>query len=158
MSAQAIGGLLGGLVVGYVAQRLSLRHMIGWGAIAFGLIDLAIFNYPAIIPGVALGIGLMVLVGIPGALAVSALDTLLQTATQDAYRGRVFGALGTTQSLLMLLGAVLAGALGDQLGTVALLNVQGFGFIVAGGVALATLGATSAARPAESSQPVAEGI
>jgi MFS family permease len=43
MSAQAVGGVLGGLVVGAAAARLSPPRLLGSGAVLFGLIDLAIF-------------------------------------------------------------------------------------------------------------------
>jgi Transmembrane secretion effector len=43
MSAQAMGGVLGGLVVGAAAARLSSSRLLGLGAVLFGLIDLAIF-------------------------------------------------------------------------------------------------------------------
>ena len=84
-------------------------RLIGVCGILFGLIDLAIFNYP--IFGVA--VMLMVLVGLPGVGFSTGVTTLLQTGTANQYLGRVFGALGTTSSLLALIGAGLASVLGD---------------------------------------------
>ncbi len=130
--AQAIGGLIGGLLIGLVVKKVSLPHLIGFGAIAFGFIDLLIFNYPTFFPGIAIGLALFVLVGIPGVGFSTGVTTLLQTSVEDKYRGRIFGAMGTTSAILMLLGTTLAGLLGDSLGVVTVLNTQGGMYVLAG--------------------------
>ncbi len=66
-------------------------------------------------------------------------QTLLQSNVADQYRGRVFGALGTTEALLILVGMGLAGLLGDIFDVVPLLNVAGMLWLVAGVVALTML-------------------
>jgi len=142
MSAQAIGGLLGGLLVGSASRLFTPARLIGLSGILFGAIDLAIFNYPAFIPGILLGLILFVVVGIPGIGFMTGVNTLLQTSVADQYRGRIFGALGTTQGLLMLIGTASAGALGDQIGVVTVLNIQGCGYILAGLIGLTLLRAT----------------
>jgi MFS family permease len=134
-SAQAVGGLIGGALIGEVARRVRPGRLIGVCGILFGLIDLAIFNYP--IFGVVLV--LMVLVGLPGVGFSTGVTTLLQTGTANQYLGRVFGALGTTSSLLALIGAGLASVLGDRIGIVPVLNLQGGGYILAGSLALVLL-------------------
>ncbi|MFL5803327.1 MAG: MFS transporter [Roseiflexaceae bacterium] len=146
MSAQAVGGLIGSVLVGAAGRRFSTAHLIGFSAILFGAIDLAIFNYPAFIPGIALGLILFVVVGIPGVGFMTGVSTLLQTGVADQYRGRIFGALGTTQGLLALVGTLLAGALGDRLGVVTMLNIQGGGYILAGLLGLALLGGHTASQ------------
>src|SRR5215213_5284226 len=132
MSAQAVGGLIGGLLVGWLGNKASSIVLIGLGALAFGLIDLAIFNYPAFLPGFTLALILFVAVGIPGVAMVTGMNTLLQSAVADEYRGRIFGTYGMTGALLALIGATLAGALGDRLGAVTLLNIQGGVYVAAG--------------------------
>jgi MFS family permease len=134
-SAQAVGGLIGGALIGEVARRVRPGRLIGVCGILFGLIDLAIFNYP--IFGVA--VILMVLVGLPGVGFSTGVTTLLQTSTANQYLGRVFGALGTTGSLLALIGAGIASVLGDRIGIVPVLNLQGAGYILAGSLALVLL-------------------
>ncbi len=130
--AQAVGGLIGGLLIGFVVKKVSLPHLIGFGAIAFGVIDLLIFNYPTFFPGIVIGLALFVLVGIPGVGFSTGVTTLLQTSVEDEYRGRIFGAMGTTSALLMLLGIMLAGFLGDPLGVITVLNTQGGMYVLAG--------------------------
>jgi MFS family permease len=132
MSAQAVGGLIGGVLVGWIGNKASSITLIGLGALAFGLIDLAIFNYPAFFPGFTLALILFVAVGIPGVAMRTGMNTLLQSAVADEFRGRVFGTYGMTGALLALIGATLAGTLGDRIGTVTLLNIQGGVYVIAG--------------------------
>jgi hypothetical protein len=139
MSAQAVGGVLGGLVVGAAAARLSSSRLLGLGAVLFGLIDLTIFVYPSFVQSIGVGLALFVLVGIPAAGVLAGLQTLLQTSAEDRFRGRVFGALGTTQALLMLAGTLLGGALGDAIGIVPVLVVQGGAYVAAGILVLVLL-------------------
>jgi MFS family permease len=150
-SAQAVGGLIGGALIGEVARRVRPGRLIGVCGILFGLIDLAIFNYPVF--GVALI--LMVLVGLPGVGFSTGVTTLLQTSTANQYLGRVFGALGTTSSLLALIGASLASVLGDQIGIVPVLNLQGGGYVLAGSLALVLLAHVAVPR---TQAPVEESI
>jgi MFS family permease len=86
------------------------------------------------------GLALFVLVGVPAAGMLAGLQTLLQTSAKDHLRGRVFGALGTTQALLMLAGTLLGGALGDAVGIVPVLVVQGGAYVAAGILVLVLLG------------------
>ena len=46
-SSQAVGGVLGGFVAAAAARRWAARALFGWGAVVFGLVDLAIFLYPS---------------------------------------------------------------------------------------------------------------
>jgi hypothetical protein len=98
----------------------------------FGVLDLALFNYPLLFDAVWIGSALMILVGIPGISTQAARTTILQTHVADAYRGRVFGSMQTSAALLMLIGTTVAGATGNLLGPIALLNFQGGAYVVAG--------------------------
>ena len=140
MSAQAVGGLLGGMLVARIGARIEPRRLLGPCAILFGLVDLAIFNYPAFFPGFAIALVLFVIVGLPGAAFSASFFTLLQSNVEDRYRGRVFGALNTTFALLTLVGMGLASVAGDRAGIVPVINVQGYGYVVAGALAWLWLG------------------
>lgn len=158
-ASQAVGGLLGSAAIGQVGQRVTPGRLLGLGAVGLGAIDLAAFNAYHVVPGLAPVLVLMTVVGLPAAgLQVGAL-TLLQTAIADAYRGRIFGAFGTTQALAMLIGAALAGLLGDLVGIVAVLNTQGAVY-VAGGVMVLTLlpgGRATASVAAREEEPATLG-
>lgn len=139
MSAQAAGGLAGSALTVAVASRLPLPWLLGLSGMAIGAIDLLIFNYPRVIDGIWPGVLLFAVVGLPAAWFVTTVTTLLQQGVADAYRGRVFGALGTTAALMTVLGTVIAGLLGDRLGVQAVLSVQSAGYILAGFGALLAL-------------------
>jgi Na+/melibiose symporter-like transporter len=132
VAVQAIGGLIGGLCAVSLAQRVSAARMVGVGSVLFGLVDLAIFLYPlgyvAVWPA-AVG---MIIVGLPGAISIAGLMTLFQRNTADSHRGRVFGALGAAEGVAVLLGTAAAGWLGEAIGIVPVLAVQGAGYVVAG--------------------------
>jgi len=81
----------------------------------------------------------------------SARQTILQESVEDRYRGRVFGVMGMTQAALVLAATLVAGAVGEAVGPVAMLNVQGLGYVVSGAfvlVALVPHAVAAAAGPA----------
>ncbi|HYN88299.1 MAG TPA: MFS transporter [Ardenticatenaceae bacterium] len=139
MSAQAVGGLLGGAIIARLGNRLSPAHILGPSAVIFGLIDLAIFNYPALFPGITIALALFILVGLPAAALGASFSTLLQNSVDESYLGRIFGAHNTTFALLTLIGMALASLLGDLLGIVPVINIQGVAPVVAGLLAMRLL-------------------
>jgi Na+/melibiose symporter-like transporter len=140
MAAQAVGGILGSLFIARIAKRVSPQRMLAVCAVIFGILDLVLFYYPLWIPGVAPGLVLIALVGIPVIGFGTGFMTLMQTLSVDAYRGRVFGMYGALSALLLLIGAILSGVLGQYVSIVVLLTVQGGGYIVAGVLAFLLLG------------------
>lgn len=80
------------------------------------------------------------LVGIPASLMGAAMTTLFQLTTDDSHRGRIFGALGAIRAGAMMLGVVLAGALGEVFGIVAVIAWQGAGYMIGGFVVCVMLG------------------
>lgn len=136
VSAQAIGSLLGGMVIGGIGMRVKPYRLLAFGAILIGVIDFMIFNYYLFIPGVLPGIILFVIVGVPVVSFITGYDTLLQASVEDGFRGRVIGAFGTTSSLFALLGTTFAGATGDILGIVPVINIQAYGYFTAGCICL----------------------
>jgi MFS family permease len=136
---QAVGGVIGGLVVATFGSRWSPRRMLGAGAIAFGLVDLAIALYPLAWVHAAPAAVLMVVVGLPGAIVTAGLMTLFQQHTNDRERGRVFALLLLVSSLFLVLGSLTAGLLGDAIGIVPVLAWQGCGYVLAGSIVLVML-------------------
>jgi Na+/melibiose symporter-like transporter len=146
VSVQAVGGIVGGLVAASIGHRVSAVHLFGWGSVAFGIIDLALFLYPLVWGAVWPAVVCMVVVGLPGALVTAGFMTLFQRSTADAFRGRVFGAMGLVQSVAMVGGAVGAGFLGTSVGIVPILALQGAGYLLAGCAIALWLHETSQAR------------
>jgi Na+/melibiose symporter-like transporter len=132
LAAQAVGGLVGGAVIGQLGRGVPPARLVGLGALGVGAIDLVIFNAHRAVPGVLPPLILMVLVGVPAAAIGAGYATLLQTLVADEFRGRVFGSIGAVGSLSVLIGAGLAGALGDRLGIVATLTIDGATYLLAG--------------------------
>ena len=108
----------------------------------FGLIDLAIFLYPALYVAAWPAVLGMALVGFPGAVVVAARTTLLQDHSTDDQRGRIFALLFAVSALSLTVGAVTAGFLGETLGIIQVLAIQGAGYVVAGFMVLLLIGAT----------------
>jgi len=151
-AVQAIGGIAGGVIAASAGRRVSASQLLGWGAVAFGAVDLGIFLYPlgylAVWPA-AVG---MVIVGVPGALTIAGAMTLFQRSTDDGLRGRVFGALGAVEGIAVLAGTLCAGFLGQAVGIIPVLAVQGGGYVVAGFAMLIVLRAERS-QPAGAAAP-----
>ncbi|MBA3944686.1 MAG: MFS transporter, partial [Herpetosiphonaceae bacterium] len=140
MSAQAVGGLLGGLAIGALSSSFSPRRLAGLAPIIFALIDIALFTYPLMLAGLWPGLLLIAIVGLPAAAIGASWTTLMQSGVKDEYRGRIFGAIGTTQSLFRLGGLLVAGALGGVLSPILLLDLfQGGSYLLAGLIAILAL-------------------
>ncbi|HEX6797736.1 MAG TPA: MFS transporter [Ktedonobacterales bacterium] len=144
MSAQAVGGLIGGLVFGWIGSRVMSRWAIGLCAVVFGAIDLVIFNSPALLPAYGLPVfacevGLFIAVGIPAVGMSTGAQSLAQARSPESHRGRVFGVAGALMSLMLLGGTLIAGFITTRLGVVPVLNIQGAGYVVAGLLVLALL-------------------
>jgi MFS family permease len=143
---QAIGGLLGGLVVVGLARRLEPGRLLGVSLLVFAAVDLAIWNGPALTTGEWLYLGLFVAAGIPGIGFLTGLTALVQERTDEAYLGRVFATYYGSFNGLMAVGMLLAGLLGDPVGVVPVLNGQAGLYLLAGVVAVATLGRAAPGR------------
>ena len=147
-AAQAAGGIGGGLVAASLGRRLDPVATLSYCAIAFGAIDLVLFLYPLGWPAVWPAAMLIAGAGVAGTFMLTAAMTLMQEHTTDRYRGRVFGALGAVEGVAIVTGTVAAGVLAHVLGIVAVLSVQGAGYVAAGILVLALLQAPQRFAPA----------
>jgi Na+/melibiose symporter-like transporter len=152
VSAQAVGGIAGGLIAAALGSRARPALLFGWGAVAFGLVDLVLFLYPLAYVAIWPAVVCMVVVGVPGALIMAGAFTLLQRATADSHRGRVFGALGAVEGAATVAGTVAAGFLGQSVGIIPVLATQGAGYVIAGVAVVLALRPRS--QPAPPSTPV----
>jgi predicted MFS family arabinose efflux permease len=132
MTAQAIGGIAGGLLAGRWIVRFGAIRLVPITLVLFGLIDLVIFNYPRWSTAIVPVLVLFVVVGVPGAVRFAATTTVLQSAVENAFLGRVFAVAGVLAAAGMLVGAAVGRVLGDDVGIVNMLTVQGVGYVVAG--------------------------
>jgi predicted MFS family arabinose efflux permease len=132
MTARGLGGLIGGLLLAQVGSRISPSKLLTGGMLFSGFIILFLVNVP--VYWVAL-VGLAV-AGIPAVAWMVSIQTLLQSATDEAYLGRIFGAFGTTTTLLMLFGSLLGGGMGDLIGVPILLNAASLFYVLGGVIAV----------------------
>ncbi len=116
-SSQSIGGLVAGVIVVKFVHRFSVRTLFVVGAALIGVCDALTFSarvfMPAGNPAVLWAMFWMVVVGFPVIAFITGQQSLMQNATEDRHRGRVFGAFGTLDGLGMLLGIGIAGVLGQ---------------------------------------------
>lgn len=142
-SAQAIGGLLGGLLIGRAARLVRPALLVGVSGMMLGLLMLVYINVTTLpidrslfLPAVLV---IKCLQGVPIIGLFVSIDTLLQQNTADRFRGRIFGAYGATTGLAVLGGQALASLLGDRVGIVPLLDLMGLSYMLAGILALVLL-------------------
>jgi len=159
VSAQAVGGLVAGVLVAHFAGRLDRRLLLGGGMVALGVTDGGFANAanlaPPGPPAVAVAAAFMVLAGFPVVASQAARDGLIQSLTADAFRGRVFGALGAVEGASILLGLGAGGLAIDAVGAVPVMTVGAAMWVVGGLFVLARLprdvGRPAAAEPAAAS-------
>ncbi len=152
LAAQAVGGILGGLIVTLAGRRASPRALFAWGTLAFGILDLALFLYPLVDRAAWPAVLLIGVVGLPGAALNAGMLTLFQASSADLVRGRVFGSLLTLQNAAMLLSTLAAGQLGATLGIIPVICTQGAVYVFVSVIALVVL--TPRRRPAAAVEPV----
>jgi hypothetical protein len=142
-SAGAAGGLLAGLIIVRVGQRLAPHRLFGGGLIGIGLADLgaanARFVAAAGTPAVSVAAGWTALGGVPDVMSWTGRQAIMQTQTTDAFRGRVFGVLGSANSIAILAGLAAGGVLGDLAGIVPVLSAAAVVRIAGGLLATALL-------------------
>ncbi|MBA2454564.1 MAG: MFS transporter [Chloroflexia bacterium] len=142
-TAQAVGGLIAGVSLVRIGQRLTMRWLVGGGLVGLGLADFAAFNAHRLAapgtPAVAVAMGWMGLAGFPVVAGGAGRQALVQTRAPDAYRGRVFGALSAVRGVAMLIGLGVGGVLGDAIGIVPVLSASAVLRALAGVLALTLL-------------------
>jgi MFS family permease len=136
---QAVGGLLGGLLVGVLARRLPPDRLLGVGLLGFGVIAAVGWNAPHLTTALVFYLAVFAVIGLPGVIAGAGMMSVLQLHTVDEVRGRVLATFVSLYDGGQALGMVLAGVLTPVLGLSVLLNVQAGLYLVAGALALALL-------------------
>ena len=133
---QAIGGILGGLVVGLLIRRLSTRTLIGWGFLVFGAIALVTWNFAPMSTVVVVYVALFAAMGIPAIATTAGTITLVQGITPPGSIGRVVAAMSTLGLAAQGVGLVMAGILTDRVGVMPILDAQAALYLACGVLAL----------------------
>ncbi len=133
--AEGVGSLAGAFLMGRVSTFMEPKYFVSMPLVVAGCVVLLFVNIPVmtvVLPLIAV-MGLIIV----GFFVTT--QTLIQSHVADAYRGRVAGALGTTTALMSLLGMLIASALGDRVGAVALMDSSGSLTALAGVIAMIML-------------------
>jgi len=120
-SAAGIGGLVGSLFALVIAGRRGLGTLFGVGIMAWG-VPLALIP---LVPEPAFVLLMFALIGVANTVTDSAGLTLIQRATSDEVRGRVFGAFEAVIWGSLCFGTIVAAGLVELLGIDAALVVTG---------------------------------
>ncbi|MDQ3856772.1 MAG: MFS transporter, partial [Chloroflexota bacterium] len=131
----AVGGLVGGVLLGRFGARFLPGQLFGWGSAGAGAILLVMYQI-TFLPVV---LALSFLKSIPLVGSGAGLNTLFQTLVPDRYLGRVYGALGTANALIGLVSLAIAGFLAELLGIVPVLSLASGLTIFAGVLGLVLL-------------------
>jgi MFS family permease len=121
---QAVGGVLGGLLIGTWAKRLRARAQAIWGLAGFALISALCWNSPTLTTAPWWYIVLFIAVGVPATALSTGLITGTQQASPHRQRGRVLSLLGVAQALGQAAGILAAGLLSATIPLTVLLNAQ----------------------------------
>ena len=133
VAVQAVGGLVGGLLAGKVGTRWPMASLYGWAEIILAILVALRYN----IPKIPVLFVMTLLVGLPAALGIAALDTLFQRNVPNTHLGRISGALNSTVGITSLFGVLgISGVLGEALGIVPVLNIAAGITMLTGIVAL----------------------
>ncbi|MEV5719033.1 MFS transporter [Amycolatopsis mediterranei] len=129
---QALGGLAAGFALATVARRVAPAALLGWGALALGLLSAVIWNLAPVTTALGVYAGLFALAGAPGVVAGAGTLSEIQRAVAPERAGRVLSTTFAAMATFTTAGALLAGALVATTGVAALLNVQAGVYVLAG--------------------------
>ncbi|HUY09994.1 MAG TPA: MFS transporter [Candidatus Dormibacteraeota bacterium] len=127
LTGQAVGGILGGLVAGSIQVRPG--RMVAGGCLGIGVAISGLANSPTLIVGMAC----MAVAGVGAMAVLVGLTTILQGSTPPSHLGRVFALFSAWLSLFTLAGVGLATGVGQEVGSVSLLDIAA-ALIALGGV------------------------
>ncbi|MEV5068666.1 MFS transporter [Microbacterium sp. LMI12-1-1.1] len=149
---QAVGAVLAGVVLGFIARGSSPRALTAASLFAFGVLSLVTWNLPTVTTEIWPYVLLFAAVGAPGVIMIAGLMSVLQEQSEPRQRGAVFAAVGLVGAVGQALG-ILLGALSDgAIGLLPLLEAQGCLYLLSGVIALLWL-----PRAADRPTPKAEG-
>ncbi len=154
LTARGLGGVIGGVVVAQIGGRVSERRMMPVAALMLALFMAGIAN----IHYLPAAMVLILLTGIPAMAWGVSVQTLLQRAVADAYRGRIFGVFTTVMSVAALLGMAGSASALDVVGAAVIFNVAvAFNLLAVVAVFVALRGAPDPAPAAAETSPITAG-
>ena len=135
---QAIGAIVAGVVLGFIARGSSPRALTAASLLAFGALSLVTWNLPAVTTDIWPYVLLFAAVGAPGVIMVAGLMSVLQEQSEPRQRGAVFAA-GAFRSPRAGPGSSSARCPTGPSGCCPLLEVQGCLYLLSGAIAMVWL-------------------
>ena len=148
---QAVGGVLGGLLLGTWGRRVRARAQAVSGLAVFALISALCWNSPAVTTVSGWYVALFIAVGIPATAIGTGLITGVQHASPPALRGRVLSLMAVAQALGQAAGILAAGLLSAIVSLTVLLNAQAGCYLA--GALIAVIGFDRRRRGADRPEP-----
>ena len=136
---QAIGAIVAGIALGFVASRFDVRRLTVIGVGAFAVLSLVLWNLPFASHALGLYVALFILIGAPGVFMGAGLTSILQLITAERDRGTVFTAVGLVTAVGQSLGMIVAGLFTSTVGVLPLLELQGALYVTAAVLAVFVL-------------------
>lgn len=133
---QAVGSILGSILIARWARRRAPGKVAGFGYLGFGLISLIVWNAPVFTTALPFYMVCFVIVGIPIVASAVGMTTAAQRFTPPDYLGRMFGALEAVGAAGAALGTALAGFLLEYFPITPVLNAQATLYLFCGALAL----------------------
>jgi len=112
MASVGVGAVIGALLLATYARRIPKGPVLRWMAPLFGLLLAMLSLAQELLPALLL----LVLIGFSMVVSTSLANSLLQTLTPDALRGRVISVYTLAFVGLAPLGSLQAGALAERFG------------------------------------------
>ena len=151
---QAIGGVLGGVLIASWARHARARAQAIWGLGAFALISALCWNSPVLTTASWWYVALFITMGIPATAIGTGLVTGTQRASPSERRGRVLSLMAVAQALGQAAGILAAGLLSAVVPLTVLLNAQAGCYLASALIAIVgfdgcgqTLSCSRPARP-----------
>jgi predicted MFS family arabinose efflux permease len=146
---QAIGGVLGALVVGTRARHLGARTLTIVGLTAFGVVSLLTWNSPFVTTAAWWYAALFIAAGIPATALVTGLLTGTQRASPHRVLGRVLSLIHVADAIGQGTGILAGGLLSGSISLTVLLNAQASCYLACGLVAITGFAAMAPPTRAE---------
>jgi MFS family permease len=133
---QAIGGVLGGIVIGRLARRAPPGQLMGWGYIGMGTIGLVTWNAPRLTTAIPLYVALFIAAGVPAVACSVGLMSAAQQFTPSQHLGQLVGTVEAVSAAGVALGTLAAGVLVDHVRVDRLLDGQAAVYLLCGTIAV----------------------
>lgn len=156
LTVTGLGQLTGGIVIWLLSRRVAGRYHRLMGA-SMLLSGLGTFVY-AHMPTLLFAAMVLFCVGLVFPPIIVAFNTMMQSAAEDQYMGRVMSLVGTSMALAIIVSMTASGVLTDLFGVRAVIGAGGVMLMIAGIVALFLIRAMPAARPAPADGTVTEPV